>query len=177
MERISVIGSSGSGKTTVARRLASELGLPCLELDSVYHQQGWVPLDDTRFRERVDEFTGADRWVVDGNYTSHGVADVVWPRADTVVWLDLPRLTTTWQVIRRTLRRALTREELWNGNREPLTNFYSLDPEKNVILWSWTRHRATRKKYERHLADGTWAHAEVIRLRTADDVNALTTRS
>jgi hypothetical protein len=93
------------------------------------------------------------------------------------VWLDLPRLTTTWQVIRRTLRRALTREELWNGNREPLTNFYSLDPEKNVILWSWTRHRATRKKYERHLADGTWAHAEVIRLRTADDVNALTTRS
>lgn len=172
-----MIGSSGSGKTTVARGLAAEMGLPCLELDSVYHQPGWVPLDDETFRARVDEFTRADRWVVDGNYTSHGVADVVWPRADTIVWLDLPRLTTTWQVIRRTLRRAVTREELWNGNREPLTNFYRLDPEKNVILWSWTRHRHVRKKYERHLAEGTWAHAEVIRLRTLGDVSAALPRS
>jgi len=174
VERISVIGSSGSGKTSLARRMSASLGLPVLELDSVFHQPGWEPLDDETFRALVDEFTRADRWVVDGNYTSHGVADVVWPRADTIVWVDLPRRTTTWRVVRRTIRRAITREELWNGNREPLTNFYSLDPEKNVILWSWTRHRATREKYEARLADGTWAHAEVIRLRSPDDVKALT---
>jgi adenylate kinase family enzyme len=173
VQRISVLGSSGSGKTTVARRVAAELGLPVLELDSVYHQPDWEPLDDESFRERVGEFTLADRWVVDGNYTSHGVAEVVWPRADTVIWIDLPRWVTTRQVIRRTLRRAINREELWNGNKEPLTNFYRLDPEKNVIVWSWTRHGPTRDKYESCLADGTWDHLQVIRLQTKAEVGAL----
>jgi len=176
VERISVIGSSGSGKTTVARRLAEELGLRYLELDSIFHQPSWEPLDDETFRTRIQEFTRAARWVVDGNYTSHGVADIVWARADTVVWVDLARRITMRQVIGRTLRRAVTREELWNGNREPLTNFYSLDPEKNVILWSWTRHRATREKYERCMADGTWDHLRVIRLRTPNEVSALVPR-
>jgi hypothetical protein len=89
MRRVCVIGNSGSGKTTLAAALATRLDAPHLELDSVYHQAEWQPLPDDEFRARVDEFTGGDCWVVDGNYRK--VRDLVWGRADTIVVLDLPR--------------------------------------------------------------------------------------
>jgi len=171
MNRISVIGSSGSGKTTTAQRLGAALAIPILELDSVMHQPGWTPVDNPLFRTRVEEFTRQPRWVVDGNYTSHGIADIVWPRADTIVWVDPPRRVVMRQVVGRTLRRAVTREELWNGNREGWHNLVDPRPEQNIILWAWTRFSHTRAKYERHLAAGTWAHAAVVRLRKRRDLD------
>jgi adenylate kinase family enzyme len=167
MNRVVVVGISGSGKTTVAKRLSEGLGLAHLEMDAVMHDGGWNATPDNEFRRRIDEFTQVDQWVVDGNYTSHGVADIVWPRADTVVWLDPSRPVVMRRVVGRTLRRVTTREELWNGNREPWTNLYSRDPYKNIIVWAWTRFEGTREKYERMLVDGTWDHLQVVRLRTA----------
>lgn len=173
MERVSVIGSSGSGKTTVARALSSRLGLPLLELDAVFHQPDWQQKPDPDFRAEVADFISGDRWVVDGNYTSHGVAQLVWPRADTVVWLDPTRPVVMRRVIGRTLRRAVTREELWNGNRERWTNLFSTKAEENMILWAWTRFRLTREKYQVMLTDGTWSHLTVLRLRTPSEAAAL----
>lgn len=172
MNRVVVVGSSGSGKTTVARRLASVLDAPFLEMDSVFHRYGWAddPPDD--FLPTLDDFTRPDRWVIDGNYTSHGVRDVVWPRADTFVWLDPPRRTTVSRVVRRTLRRIFTREELWGGVKEPFTNLYSRDPHKNIIVWTWTRHADTKEKFETAMADGSWQHATVHRLRTPREVES-----
>ena len=105
-----------------------ELGARHIELDSLYHQPDWTPLADEEFRLRVDEATGDGRWVVDGNYSA--IREIVWDRADTVVWFDLPYATVLARTIRRTLRRTLTREELWNGNREPLSNLWSLQPRE-----------------------------------------------
>ena len=173
VRRVSVIGSSSSGKTTTARSLAERLGLPHLELDSVYHQPGWQPLEDGEFRNRVREFIAQDGWVVDGNYTSHGVAQLVWPAADTIVWLDPPKRTVMGRVVRRTLRRVITRQELWNGNREPWTNLYSRDPYRNIIVWAWTRFDPTRTKYEQMLTDGTWGHLDVHRIRTRRELRGL----
>lgn len=164
MRRISVIGCSGSGKTTVARSLAASLGSRHLELDAVFHQPGWRPIDDEGFRRKVAEYARARHWVIDGNYVSHGVAEVVWPLADTVVWLDPPRRTVMRRVVGRTVRRVVTREELWNGNREPWSNLWSLRPEHNIIMWSWTRFEHYRERYERCLTDGTWDHLTVHRL-------------
>jgi adenylate kinase family enzyme len=126
MQRVSVVGNSGSGKTTIAAELARLIGAPHLELDSVFHQPGWVPLPEPEFRTRVTELIAAPRWVVDGNYSA--VRDLVWSRADTVVWLDLPRWQVMRQVVGRTVRRAARRAELWNGNVEPWSNFLHLDP-------------------------------------------------
>lgn len=172
MKRVSVIGSSASGKTTMARGISERLGLPHLELDSVFHQPGWQPKPDEDFRAEVAGFAAADRWVIDGNYTSHGVAQLVWPLADTVVWMDPPRRVVMGRVVRRTLRRVITREELWNGNRERWTNLYSTKAHKNIIVWAWTRFAHTRHKYEAMVNDGTWSHLEVIRLRNAGEVTA-----
>src|SRR5579875_4043583 len=79
VRRVSVVGCSGSGKSTVGRRLARDLHVPYIELDSIFHQPGWVPLPRDEFRRRVTEVVAADGWVIDGNYSS--VQPLVWDRA------------------------------------------------------------------------------------------------
>lgn len=170
MRRVVVVGGSGSGKTTVSRRLAGALGLPHLEMDAVFHRDGWADEAHRDFLPTLDRFTRGEGWVADGNYTSHGTREMVWPLADTIVWLDPPRWTAMTRVVLRTLRRVITRETLWGAVREPFTNLYSRDPYRNIIVWTWTRHGHTREKYETAMADGSWGHAQVHRLRTRDDV-------
>lgn len=166
MNRVSVIGSSGSGKTTMARAIAARLGLPLLELDSIFHLPEWTPLPAEEFRAQVAEFTAGDRWVVDGNYTSLGIGDIVWSRADTIVWMDLPKRIVMRRVEVRSLSRAATGEELWNGNRERWPSLLKWNPEENILRWSWTRFDGTRQGYERKLAMPEWQHLEVHRMRS-----------
>lgn len=157
-----MIGASGSGKSTLSRSLAAHLDVPHLELDSIYHLPGWTPLDTGEFRHRVSQFTAGDGWVVDGNYST--VRDIVWTRADTVVLLDYPRWRVMSRLVPRSLRRVVTREQLWNGNREQLAKIASRDPDRNVILWTWRGHA---KHYPRFVAasqDPQWAHLTFIRL-------------
>jgi adenylate kinase family enzyme len=174
VKRISVVGNSGSGKTTLAAEVSRRIAAPHLELDSVFHQPGWQPLPVEEFRARVAEFVAGDRWVVDGNYSS--VQDLVWDRADTVVWLDPPRHRVMRQIIWRTLRRAITRAELWNGNREEWGSIFSADPAKSIIAWAWTSHRVVRERYSEAQADPANAHLTFIRVRGEGDVAALTGR-
>ena len=168
MRRVSVVGNSGSGKSTVARELARVLGVRHLELDSVFHQPGWVPLPEHEFRSVVATAAAEDRWVMDGNYSA--VRPLVWARADTVVWLDLPRWTVMRQVIWRTLRRAATRQELWNGNREPLRNFLTWRPEESIISWAWHNHGKYRDRYAAAAADPANAHLTFVRLASRLDI-------
>jgi adenylate kinase family enzyme len=162
MRRVSVVGSSGAGKTTFAADLAGRLGAEHLELDSIFHQPGWAPLPREEFRARVAEFIAASAWVVDGNYSA--VQDLIWDRADTVIWLDLPRWRVMRRITWRTLRRVITRAELWNGNREPWSNLLRADPERSVIAWSWTRHHVYRDRFLRAMADPANAHLRFVRL-------------
>lgn len=172
--RVSVVGNSGSGKTTVGSAISAALDIPHLELDSVFHQPGWAPLEKEEFRRRVADFVAAERWVTDGNYNS--VRDLIWARADTVIWLDPPRHLVMRRVIWRTLRRAALRSELWNGNREPWANFLRADPQESVIAWAWTQHHTVRQRYEQALTDPANAHLTFIRLRTPGEVAALLSR-
>jgi adenylate kinase family enzyme len=165
------MGNSGSGKSTLARALAGRLGVPCLELDSVYHQPNWQPLPADEFRSRVDDATRDGGWVVDGNYSM--VRDIVWGRADTVIWLDLPRRTVMRQVVWRTLRRVTLRVELWNGNRERWRNLVTRDPNENIILWAWQRHGINRDRYLAASADPAWRHLTFVRISSRAEVRAL----
>jgi adenylate kinase family enzyme len=162
VERISVVGNSGSGKTTIARAIATALRVPHLELDSVFHQPDWQPLDADEFRRIVSDFTAAEAWVVDGNYSA--VRDIVWARADTVVWVDPPRHRVMRQLVARTLRRMATKEKLWNGNQERWR--YLFQREESIILYAWTNHRKNRARYLAARADPANAHLTFLRLRT-----------
>jgi adenylate kinase family enzyme len=163
VQRVSVVGTSGAGKSTLSRALAGALDAEFLELDSVFHQAEWVPLPTGEFRERVAAVVAGERWVIDGNYTSK-VRDLIWARADTVVWLDLPRRIVMRRIIRRSFGRVAGRTELWNGNRERWRNLFSLDKEESVIAWAWQTHAATRAKCEAAMADPANGHLRFVRL-------------
>ena len=154
--RLLVTGNSGSGKTTLARLLASDLGIPHVELDGLYHGPGWTPADPDKFRARVRAATAEPAWVIDGNYTSI-VGQILRDRAGLVIALDLPRWRVMARITRRTLARIVTRAELWNGNREQWRNLLTLDPDNNIVLWAWTRHR---KYHQRAVAEEHVEHRQ-----------------
>jgi adenylate kinase family enzyme len=143
---------------------------PHIELDAIFHQPGWTPLDDEMFKSRVTLATEPARWVVDGNYST--VRDIVWDRADTVVWFDLPYATVMARTIRRTVRRSVTRQELWNGNKEPLSNLWSFKPERSIIAWAATRHGVYRQRYSAAEHDPRWARLRFVRLSSQGHADA-----
>ena len=167
--RVSVVGQSGSGKSTFARRLSARLALPCMELDGVYHQEGWSPLSAESFRNQTYTFvTEHPSWVVDGNYGI--VRPVVWSEATHVVWLDMPRLVFMRRLAARSLKRITFREELWNGNREGLRNLLSKDSAENVLLHAWKTYPGNQVAFEQAFFDDQWHHIRFIRVRNDGDV-------
>jgi adenylate kinase family enzyme len=138
LSRVVVQGASGSGKTTFSAALAETLSADRLELDGLYQQANWTPLDVDEFRARVESFVDQPCWVVDGNY-SH-VRDILWPKATMIVFIDLPKRIVMTRVIKRTFLRIVKRERLWNDNRESWRNALSRDPTRNIILWSWNSY-------------------------------------
>jgi adenylate kinase family enzyme len=171
VRRVSIVGNAGSGKTTLGRALAGRLGVSFVELDSVFHQPGWRPLPVDEFRRHVEAVVAGDGWVVDGNYSA--VRDLVWARADTVVWIDLPRRAVMRQVVGRTLRRTLTRVELWNGNREPLTGLFRLDPERSIIRWAWVKHDVYAQRFAAAARDPGLGHLSFVRVGSRRDAARL----
>jgi adenylate kinase family enzyme len=165
VRRVHVVGTSGSGKTTVAASAARRLGVPHVELDAIHWLPGWQERPRDEFRRIVSERLAADAWVVDGNYDQRA-RDLVWARADTVVWLDLPRSTVMWQVTRRTLSRWWRSELLWGTNREDLAK--SLLTRDSILWWAWTTHARNHERYGRLLAD---VPLGVVRLRSRAEVD------
>lgn len=163
------MGNAGSGKSGLAGRIARILDVEHVELDSIHHLADWEPIDPDEFLALVTTITAREGWVIDGNYRSVVVDGPVWQHADTVVWLDLPRRRVIAQVTRRTLRRVLRRERLWNGNRERLRNLYAWDPNRSIVRWAWTQHAEYRERYGTAMASPTLDHLHFVRLRSHDE--------
>ena len=157
--RVLVAGISGAGKTTLSRVLAARWGLPRFELDALHHGPGWVPRPE--FEPDVRRFAVQDRWVTEDQY--HRVlGDLLWEHADTVIWLDLPRRTIMWRVVRRSVSRAVTRRELWNGNREHWRDWLRAD---HPIRWAWSQ--AGPRSRETAARAARFPDVTVVHLRTA----------
>jgi adenylate kinase family enzyme len=164
--RIVVTGSTGSGKTTLARQLSQLLGIPHVELDAFNWEPNWTQATTEVFKQRVAEALRGDNWVVDGNYSA--VRDLVWPRAALLVWLDFPLRVIMWRLFWRTLLRGIKKEELWNGNREQLrTNFLSRD---SLFIWVLKTYWRRRREYPDLLKQPEYAHLKVVRLRSSKEM-------
>lgn len=159
--RIVVIGTSGSGKTTLAKALAERIGVTHIELDRLHWDPDWTEVPDSVMRARVDASLSGDGWTVDGNYGQ--VRDLVWPRAQLIVWLDYPFPLVFARTVRRTIRRLLTREKLWNGNQERWRMLFSKD---SILLWVIQTHHRNALRYPQLLAQPEHAHLKLVRLRT-----------
>jgi adenylate kinase family enzyme len=101
MQRILVMGSSGSGKSTFAQQLSAITGIPMVSLDALYWKPGWVPSDNAEFDARVTDVAHQPRWIIDGNYTSSGAGELRRSTADAVFWFDLPRRTCMTGILSR----------------------------------------------------------------------------
>ena len=171
MCRLSVVGNSGAGKSRLAAELAGILGTRHIELAAIFHQKDWNALETTEFRQRVGELAAGATWVIDGNY--QGVRDLVWARADTVVWLDPPRHTVMARISRRSLTRVLTGRELWNGNREQWRNVLSMNPDNSVVAWAWAEHHRYLATYLAASEDPAFGGVRFVRLGQERDRDQL----
>jgi adenylate kinase family enzyme len=158
-----VAGTSGSGKTTVAARIAAVLQLPHVEIDALFHGPDWTPRPS--FVEDVHRFSAGPAWVTEWQYTA--VRAHLAERADLLVWLDLPRAVVMRQLVRRTALRRLRRERLWNGNVEaPLWTVFT--DRQHILRWAWNTHGKTAPRVRDLLR--ARPDLPVVRLRSRTEI-------
>ena len=161
--RILVLGRTGSGKTTLARQLAADLGLPHVELDALYFGPAFstAPLDE--LRRRTTDAVAAESWVTDGN--KKAVRDLVWPRADTVVWLDYPLVVSLRRLAKRAARRtSRIRAESRDGGSGAVAPGRQLVAAARGVTTALRSHRGQRTEYPRLFAELENRHLAVVRL-------------
>ena len=159
--RIVVVGSTGAGKTTMGAGLAGLLAIPHVELDSLFWGPNWTECPTEIFRNRVAEATSGDAWVVDGNYGK--ARDILWSRADTVIWLDYALPVIFYRLTRRNAYRIGRRVELWNGNRERLGASLGRD---SLYVWALRTYRRRRIEFREHFCRPEYAHLRVLHFRS-----------
>jgi adenylate kinase family enzyme len=159
--KIAVVGISGNGKTTLARRLARRLDVPYVELDALNHLPGWTEASPEALRIAVKDAMRSDGWVLDGSYHSK-IGDIVFERADAVVWLDQPLPLVLWRLVRRAIRDIRTKRELFNGNRQSWRMaFFVRDSLVSFAVKSYFRRR---REWPAYFA--RFRALEVVRLRS-----------
>ncbi len=146
MKRILVLGPSGSGKSTFAKNLAVRLGLPWVNLDSHYWKPNWQETPQDEWREIVGRLILEDEWVMDGNYSK--TLEMRIKRADTAIFLDIPRRVSFWRVLKRRIKhRGEVRPELAEGCYEKI--------DLDFLKWIYGYPKRTRLEVDRILAENS----------------------
>jgi adenylate kinase family enzyme len=160
--RVVVLGTTGAGKSTLAAALATRIGAEHVELDGFQHGPNWTPAPPERFQAQVADIAPRARWVVDGNYIDR-VSAVLWPRADVIVWLDLPLAVVLSRLVRRTVGRIVRRTRLWHGNQE---RWAALFGRNSLLLWAVRSHRRHVRELPKLLAAAAGTGTRIVRLRS-----------
>jgi adenylate kinase family enzyme len=161
MNRILVIGSAGSGKSTFSQELSKAMNLPVIHLDRYYWKPNWVPTPNEEWDHFVEEAANQEQWIMDGNYSR--TLAIRLKRADTIIFLDMPRTLCIYRIIKRRIK--------YHGKTRPDLNEEC--PEKldwSFIMWVWNYKKRSRTKTMNTL-DGVKDQKQIIILTTRKQVN------
>ncbi len=164
MKKINVIGTTGSGKSTFSQCLARKLGHPYVQMDQLFWKPKWEESTDDEFFPKLIQAISGEAWVLDGNYNRTN--SIKWQHADTIIWLDYSYPRTFFQLLKRTLSRAISKSELWPGtsNRESFgKSFLSKD---SIFIWFFKYYRKNKVRYADLIRSPDISHIKFIRLRS-----------
>ena len=162
-QRIVIVGTTSSGKSTLANRLAKIISADFIELDALHWEPNWVEAPDEIFRERVERATNSQIWVVAGNYSI--VRDVIWQKAEAIIWLDYSFHIVFWRLLTRTIRRSVTKEKLFADNVESFWTHLKLWSEESLFNWLFKTYWRRKRDYPILFASPEYAHLKVIRFK------------
>lgn len=159
--RIIIVGTSGSGKSTLGRQISKKLGIPNIELDTIFWQPNWERCPQEIFLQKVDQLTDQKAWVIDGNYSQ--VRRIIFSKGDTLIWLDYPFYLAFYRAFKRSIGRIVKREKLWGTNYETLSRFFS---RNSILVWVAQTHWRRKRTYVRIINEGEYKNLHVIRLKS-----------
>ena len=160
-QRIAVVGTSCTGKTTLARKISRLIDASHIELDSIYWGPNWDPLPPEQFRALARKNLETACWVVDGNYSV--VRDIVWSRATILIWLNYSFPIVFGRALARTFKRVAFKEELYSGNRETLRHVVlSTD---SIPFWVLRTFWKRRREYPMLFKESMFSHLRIIEVR------------
>ena len=164
--RINIIGTAGSGKSTFSKQIAEKLKIPYIELEALAWKSNWTEVTDEELFSKLERHLSSDDWVLDGNYPQ--TLHIKWKKCQMVVYLDMPFHIIFYRLLRRTLIRIFTREELWAGNKETFwRQFFTRD---SVIWWGLSNFFPKRRYYLIDSKNPKYSHIKFVRLRSQKDV-------
>ena len=166
-QRYIVVGATSSGKSTLAKQLAHKIGGDYIELDALNWGPNWTPAGDELLRDRAENATRSPCWVVAGNYRV--TRPVTWPRAEAVIWLDYSLPVVLWRLLTRTIRRGITQEELWNGNREKFWWHLKLWSDESLFHWLFKTYWRRKQEYPELFALPEYSHLHIFRFKRTID--------
>ncbi|MCA9884797.1 MAG: adenylate kinase [Anaerolineae bacterium] len=167
--RIVIVGSTGSGKSTLAAQLAARINLQHIELDSLFWGPNWSETPPEVFIPKVEAALSVERWVVDGNYSR--VRHIIWPAAQTLIWLDYSLPIIFWRLWKRTLRRTLMREQLWEAKN--VERFWvQFVTKDSLFLWALQKHRERRETYPQLFTQPENAHLQILRFHHPNETQS-----
>ena len=141
LKRILIYGVTGSGKTTLAKRLSDRTGIPWHSVDDLTWEPEWVQVPIPEQTRRIESICSGDTWILDTAY-GHWLS-VPLERADLIVALDYPRTLSMWRLLKRTIARIVDKRLICNGNRESLKLMLSRD---SILIWHF---KSFRRKHDR----------------------------
>jgi adenylate kinase family enzyme len=165
-KRIVIIGTSCSGKSTLAKKISKKLNIIHYELDQYYWKENWTTLSNDEFKNIVQNLISNETWVICGNYSN--VRNIIWNRSTDIIWLNYPFYIVFFRAIKRSFIRALKKEIVCNGNIETFRqSFFSKD---SIILWVIKTYWKRKKEYLNLLANISNKKIHILKNQTKTNI-------